>query len=417
MDMGAFGFGRQAYEVFFSGREGSGQMKQDWSQWKLIQDFFQIEKDGTMPEGTRLLMEAMDLKSYQDGEDLVVVDAPADDGMYIILEGTTKVLNREGSLINELAEGDMVGELALIKDGVRGATVRAAGPVRCAHISRPLFEEIAGKNRKVYGALLDLLYTKTTNMVRERERIQSELAIASRIQTGFLPKSFQEFGRLPCVAVTGRMVPAKGVGGDFYDVFFIDENRLGFLIADVSGKGIGAALFMTMAKIHIRNYMMLNMDLEEMVGRVNKQLNDDNEEELFVTAFICVLDTRENRLDFINAGHNKPFVSRQGGEFQMLSCKANFVLGMMEPVAYEKQSIVLEPGDAIYLYTDGVSEAMNPSEELFGDERIAAALNRDPEQKKNPEELVGRMYQEIEQFAQGAEQSDDITMVYLSRIG
>ncbi len=391
-------------------------MKQDWSQWKLIQDFFQIREDGEMPEGTRLLMEAMDLAAYDDGEDIVVVDAPADDGMYIILEGRAKVLNRDGNLINELSEGDMVGELALIKDVVRGATVRAAGPVRCAHISRMLFEEIAGKNRKVYGALLDILYTKTTNMVRERERIQSELAIASRIQTGFLPKSFQEFGRLPSVEVTGRMVPAKGVGGDFYDVFLIDEHRLGFLVADVSGKGIGAALFMTMAKIHIRNYMMLDMPLEEMAGRVNRQLCDENEEELFVTAFICVLDTKENRLDFINAGHNKPYVSRQGGDFKMLSCQADFVLGMMESMPYHRQSILLEPQDAVYLYTDGVPEAMNQSEELFGDERTEDALNRMPEKKKDPEGLVDYMYQQIEDFAQGAEQSDDITMVYLSRL-
>ena len=251
-----------------------------------------------MPEGTRLLMEAMEMVPYQNKEDIVVVDAPADDGMYIILEGDARVLDRQGNLINELTTGDMVGELALIKDVVRGATVQAKGEVRCAHISRPLFEKIAGKNRKVYGALLDLLYTKTTNMVRERERLQSELAIAARIQTGFCPNIFlKSFGRLPHTAVTGRMVPAKAVGGDFYDVFFIDDTRLGFLVADVSGKGIGAALFMTMAKIHIRNYMRLNMSMEEMARRVNKQLNDDNEEELFVTAFICVLDTKENRLD------------------------------------------------------------------------------------------------------------------------
>lgn len=152
-----------------------------------------------------------------------------------------------------------------------------------------------------------------------------------------------------------------------------------------------------------------------MARRVNKQLNDDNEEELFVTAFICVLDTKENRLDFINAGHNKPFVSRQGGDFQMLDCKANFVLGMMEPMPYNRQTIQLEPGDAIYLYTDGVSEAMNQSGELFGEERMLAALNTEPKLKENPDGLVEHMYQKIEEFAQGAEQSDDITMVYLFR--
>ena len=393
----------------------AGIMEQNWQQLKIIKDFFQIQEDGAMPDGSRLLLNAMDLAVFGPGEDLVTVGASAEDGMYIILEGSARVLTADGTLVNELGEGDVVGELALIKDGVRKATVRAVGQVSCAHISRGLFQEIADANKKVYAVLLELLYTKTTNMVRERERMRSELEIASRIQTGFLPKSFERFCRLPNVNITACMKPAKEVGGDFYDVFLIDENRLCFLIADVAGKGVPASLFMTVAKTHIKNYMMLDMSLAEMAGRVNNQLNQDNEEELFVTAFICVLDTAANCLRFVNAGHNKPYISRGGGDFAQLECSVDFVLGIMEDMPYREQMVPLEPGDRFYLYTDGVTEAFNPEEEMFSDEGLEQALNRHMDKAGEPELLVEEMYRELKDFSRGAAQSDDITMVYLAR--
>jgi len=349
------------------------------------------------------------------GQDIVTLGAPPEDGMYIILEGDAHVLNADGGLINELTAGDVVGELGLIKDGSRKATVRAVTPVLCANISRPLFLEIADKNRKVYAALLELLYTKTTSMVMERERLKSEMEIASRIQTGFLPKSFERFCKLPKVAITARMKPAKGVGGDFYDVFLIDDHRLCFLVADVSGKGVPAALFMTVAKTHIKNYMMLDMPVAEMAERVNNRLNEDNEEELFVTSFICVLDTETNRMTYVNAGHNKPYISRAGGAFEALDCKVDFVLGIMEDMPYREQSLTLAPGDRFFLYTDGVTEAFNGNEEMFSDEGLCETLNRNLENAACPDTLVEAVYEDIEQFADGFPQSDDITVVYLAR--
>ena len=161
----------------------------DWKELKIIRYFFQIQENGNMPEGSKLLLEAMKPVQIEAGQDIVSLGASPEDGMYIILEGQANVLTAENMLINELAEGDVVGELALIKDGVRKATVRAVTPVVCANISRSLFLEIADANRKVYAALLELLYTKTTIIVTERERLKSEIEIASRIQTGFLPKS------------------------------------------------------------------------------------------------------------------------------------------------------------------------------------------------------------------------------------
>lgn len=390
-------------------------MDADWKQLKIIKDFFQISGDGQMPEGSRLLLEAMELVEFGENQDIVTEGNPPDDGMYIILEGDARVLVSGGVLVNELAAGDVVGELALIKDGVRKATVRAVGPVSCANISRDLFLEIAEKNRKVYAALLELLYTKTTMMVTERERIKSELSIASRIQTGFLPTSFERFNQLPDVHITARMKPAKGVGGDFYDVFLIDKNRLCFLVADVAGKGMPAALFMTLAKTHIKNYMMLDMPVAEMAQLVNNRLNEDNEEELFVTAFICVLDTRTDKLTFVNAGHNRPYISRAGGSFEPLECKVDFVLGIMEDMAYREQSIALSPGDKLFLYTDGVTEAFDANGEMFSDQGLEDTLNAHPDKTGEPEELADEVYGELERFSQGAPQSDDITVVYLVR--
>lgn len=390
-------------------------MEQSWRDLKIIHDFFQIQEDGSMPEGSKMLLDAMDRTTYETGQDIVTIGASAEDGMYIILEGTTRVLAEDGALISEQGPGDVVGELALIKDGTRKATVQAAEPVVCAHIAKKLFDEIASANHKVYAALLELLYTKTTMIVRERERMKSELEIAARIQTGFLPKSFERFCRLPHMAVTARMKPAKEVGGDFYDVFQIDESRICFLIADVAGKGIPASLFMTVAKTHIKNYMMLDMPVAEMAERVNNQLNEDNEEELFVTAFVCVLDTKKNTLTFVNAGHNKPCISRAGGPFEFLDCKADFVLGIMEDMPYREQQISLAPGDRFYLYTDGVTEAFDANGEMFSDAGLLQALNSHPEQADQPEALVEALYGELEHFSAGAPQSDDITMVYLSR--
>jgi len=386
-----------------------------WHKLKIIKDFYQIEEDGSMPEGSRILLDATDLVTFEPGEDIVTYGASADDGMYIILEGRTKVLGPKGALISEQESGDVVGELALIKDGTRKATVRAVTKVSCAHLSKPVFDGLAESNKKVYGAFLELLYTKTTKIVVERERMKSELEIAAKIQSGYLPKSFGKFNKMPDVHITARMKPAKEVGGDFYDVFQIDENRLCFLIADVSGKGVPASLFMTVAKTHIKNYMSLDMPLAEMAERVNNQLNEDNDEELFVTVFICVLDAVNHTLSFVNAGHNKPYISRAGGPFEMVDCKVDFVFGMMEDMPYREQTITLNPEDKFYLYTDGVTEAFNDKEEMFGDERLEETLNRYSDIADEPETLLDKMYEELHSFANGAEQSDDITMVYLAR--
>ncbi len=389
-------------------------MTENWRQLPIITSFFRAGPDGQMEEPSRLLLEAMDLMEFKNGEDIVKAGAAAEDGMYIILEGNVKVLDAKGGLINEMGAGEVIGEMGLIKDSTRAATVRAVGPVKCAHISKGLFEKIAEQNRSIYGALLEMLYTKTTQIVRERERNRSELEIAARIQTGYLPKDFSPFQDMPHIRTTARMCPAKGVGGDFYDIFKIDGRRLGMVMADVSGKGMPAALFMVLSKAYIKNYMLLDMPLDQMAMRVNNQLCENNEEELFVTCFICVLDTDSGELTYINAGHNPPAVSRQGKEFHFLRCPADMPFGMMEDMKYRIGRDRLDPGDRFYLYTDGVTEAFNEQDEMFSEERLLEALNRGagPE---DPEEFVSHLYEAVADFVKDAPQSDDITMLYLAR--
>ncbi|MCR4586072.1 MAG: SpoIIE family protein phosphatase [Lachnospiraceae bacterium] len=386
------------------------------SRMPSIRKFFAIEDGGDIPEGVRLFLSAMQEVKIPAKSDVVTYGAGCEDGMYIILSGSCEVLSASGEKINtSLGEGDFVGELALMNDQPRSATVRAVTDVSCANISKQLFEEIGSSNRKIYGSFMTMLYNRTTHLVKEQERVRTELAVASRIQDGLLEHDFSEFNELDHVKLYACTRPAKEMGGDFYDMFMIDEDHLCFLIADVSGKGIPAAMFMSMAKIHIKNYASLGLPLDEVAIRTNDQLCYKNEEEMFVTVFLCVLDLKTNELKFINAAHGSPFVSRAGGSFTAPKIKTNIAFGIYEGVKYIEQSMLLEPGDSIYIYTDGVNEANNKDWEMFGNERLEAALNQNKELLAEPEKLVGRLYGEIDAFAGEAEQSDDITMVYLTR--
>ena len=384
-------------------------------QVSTIREFFKIDEEKELSEGTRLLLEAMTELVIPKGRDIVTCGAGSEDGMYIILSGKADVFSSDGTRINRLGAGDFVGELGLINDDNRAATVRASSDVRCANISKRLFEDITSRNRKIYGSFMNMLYTKTTKLVTEQERIKSELSIATKIQADCLENDFTAFNRLTAVNLTAHMKPAKEVGGDFYDVFMIDQDHLCFLIADVSGKGVPAALFMTMAKTHIKNFATVGLPLAEVAARANNQLCYKNESGMFVTAFICVLDVRSGEVQFVNAGHNCPFVQKQDGAFEMFRAKANLVFGLMEDVQYREQTLTLNPGDSIYLYTDGVTEALNPEQELFGDDRLYEILNRHRAQAGEPETFVQAIYREVQAFADGEPQADDITMLYVTR--
>ncbi len=242
----------------------------------------------------------------------------------------------------------------------------------------------------------------------ERSRLKTELEVATVIQHSLLPPITETYPGRPEVGIAASMDAAKEVGGDFYDLFFVDRDRLAFVIADVSGKGIPAALFMATSKTTIQNCLRDIPSLAEAVNTANDSLCGNNTAEMFVTAWIGVLDLPTGTLKFICAGHNPP-VLISDGEPTYLKMRSGLVLAGMEGMRYREQSITLKKGDRLFLYTDGVTEAENKSHELFGEERLAACLKASAE--KAPGEIIADVRTAIDAHANGAEQFDDITML------
>ena len=242
-------------------------------------------------------------------------------------------------------------------------------------------------------------------------KTEAELNVASHIQKNMLPCIFPPYPEREEFDIYATMMPAKEVGGDFYDFFLIDPDHLAIVIADVSGKGVPAALFMVIAKTLIKNNTAGMTEPKGIFEKTNDQLCENNEEGIFVTAFMGILEISTGVFSFVNAGHNPPLLKRKGQQYDWLSVKPGFILAGMEGMKYQQESITLSEGDELYLYTDGVTEAMNLEEELFTDQRLKEALNR--HRKLDLKDLLASMKQEIDQFANGAKQADDITMLAL----
>ena len=254
-----------------------------------------------------------------------------------------------------------------------------------------------------------------TRITAERERISAELSLATRIQADMLPNIFPAFPDRRDFDIYAMMDPAKEVGGDFYDFFLVDEGHLGIVMADVSGKGIPAALFMTISKIVVQDFAMSAQNPAEALERANAQICLNNREDMFVTVWLGILDLNSGVLTASNAGHEYPAIRKAGESFSLLKDKHGFVIGVMEKSRYQNYEIRLEPGDELFLYTDGVPEATSSSDELYGTERMLSALNRFRDEE--PEELLKKMREDIAGFAGDAPQFDDITMLCLKYIG
>ena len=244
-----------------------------------------------------------------------------------------------------------------------------------------------------------------------RQRIETELNVATQIQADMLPRIFPAFPEREEFDVYATMNPAKEVGGDFYDFFLVDDDHLAVVIADVSGKGVPAALFMVIAKTLIKNHAQNQEAPGTVFTQTNEQLCEGNDAGLFVTGWMGVLEISTGKFVYVNAGHNPPLLKRAGGTFEWLKSRPGFVLAGMEGVRYRENTLQLEPGDRLYLYTDGVTEATNSHEELFGDERLQNALN---EYMDLPvEQFLPKIKECIDAFVGDADQFDDITMLAL----
>ena len=239
----------------------------------------------------------------------------------------------------------------------------------------------------------------------------AELNVATNIQKSMLPCIFPAFPDRKEIDIYATMDPAKEVGGDFYDFFMVDDKHLAIVIADVSGKGVPAALFMVIGKTLIKDHTTQGRDLGAVFTEVNKLLCESNSEEMFITAFEGVLDLETGEFNYVNAGHEMPFICKANGDFEPYKIRAAFVLAGMEGMKYRAGSMMLEPGDKIFQYTDGVTEATNLHNELYGMERLGKILNK--VKNGTPQEILPAVKADIDEFVGKAPQFDDITMLCL----
>ncbi|MDR2403915.1 MAG: SpoIIE family protein phosphatase [Spirochaetaceae bacterium] len=251
----------------------------------------------------------------------------------------------------------------------------------------------------------------------EKERINGELTAAADIQNSMLPRIFPRFSKRRELALYAKMMPAKEVGGDFYDFFYLDreETHIACIIADVSGKGVPAALFMVIAKTLLKVHLLSCIDPAETLETVNKLLYEDNPQGMFVTVFLCTFDLITGKMIYANGGHNPPLISLSGGPYQFMRLEKGIPPGMFGDSRYRSCELDLQTGDRLYLYTDGVNEAMNEGGEQFGNDRFLDRANRFRDLP--PEEFDGAIRQELALFVQGAEQSDDITTLAIAYKG
>ena len=255
-------------------------------------------------------------------------------------------------------------------------------------------------------------YTKNLALVvAEKERIGAELSVAKNIQASMLPSIFPAFPEREELDIYATMTPAKEVGGDFYDFFLVDDDRLAIVMADVSGKGVPAALFMVIAKTLLKNMAQTGRSPKDVLDKVNNQLCEGNEAEMFVTVWLGILEISTGMLTCANAGHEYPVIKRAGGDYELIKDKHGFVLAGMEGSRYKEYELHMDPGDRLFLYTDGVAEATNSNNELYGTERMLEALNNN--KNVSCEKLLYNIKEDIDSFVKEAPQFDDITMLSL----
>ncbi len=251
----------------------------------------------------------------------------------------------------------------------------------------------------------------------EKERITAELSVATEIQEDMLPRKFPPFPERNEFDIYAAMDPAKEVGGDFYDIFLADDNHLALVMADVSGKGVPAALFMVIAKTLIKNVSQSNgtHSPAEIIHEVNNKLCEGNDANFFVTVWLCIIEISTGKAMVSNAGHEHPAMKRRGGEYELIVYQHSPAVGIMEDLEYEEHEVVLSPGDSIFVYTDGVAEANGEDEEQFGTDRMIASLNASKD--LSAKEIVTNVGQSIEEFVGGRPQFDDITMLAITWLG
>ncbi len=289
--------------------------------------------------------------------------------------------------------------------------VKNSGEISKKLINIKTGDEIETLAKSIHDMEVDInqYIDNITVITREKERIEAELSVATNIQASMLPSIFPAFPERNEFDIFASMAPAKEVGGDFYDFFLIDENHLAMVMADVSGKGVPAALFMVISKTLLKNCTQTGASPKEVLEKVNNQLCEGNDAEMFVTVWLGIYEISTRKLVAANAGHEYPVVKRDGGDFELYKDKHGFVLAGIEGVKYREYELQLNIGDKLFLYTDGVPEASNVENELYGTKRMIDALNENKDDTMNG--ILATVKKDVDEFVGKAPQFDDITML------
>ncbi|MDD8027092.1 MAG: SpoIIE family protein phosphatase, partial [Acidobacteriota bacterium] len=359
----------------------------------------------------RFPLSSMNRETYRKGDILFKAGDRADK-MYYVARGSLR-LPEIGKVV---AEGEVIGEMGILSPfHARTASAVCAEDLEAYTIDKDDVIRLFNEDPALAFRLVHLCIKRFIENLRAeteaKERIQSELRIARDIQTSMLPRVFPPFPGRTEFDIYAVMEPAKEVGGDFYDFFLIDEWRLCVLIGDVSGKGVPAALFMAICKTLLKTEALRGLPPAEILARVNRILIPDNETMMFVTVFLLVLDIESGEVLFANGGHPAPLVSAGGSGFDLLPGPTGMILGAVEADAFQTGSIRLKPGDAVFLYTDGVTEAMDADQRLYSEARLVEGLAGPAD--GSAQALVHRVRASILDFVRGNPPSDDITMVVL----
>ena len=296
------------------------------------------------------------------------------------------------------------------RDSETGSTFQMLDRYRTGDEIEVLAEAFADLSKQT-----EQYYEENLRITAERERVSTELHMANQIQEGMLPNIFPPFPDRTDFDVYASMDPAKEVGGDFYDFFLIDDDHLCMVIADVSGKGIPAALFMMASKIILSNNAMMGKSPAQILTDTNTAISANNPREMFVTVWLGILELSSGRMVCSNAGHEYPTIKRPGGGFELFKDKHGFVIGGMSGLKYTEYELTLEPGSKLFVYTDGVPEASDKENNLFGTERMLDALNAEP--GASPKAVLANVRSAVDGFVGEVEQFDDLTMLCLEYSG
>lgn len=344
-------------------------------------------------------VQALARLAEDDSINLILTDInmPEMDGLTLL----TKIKEMENPLLRSVivsAYGDI--------ENIRTAMNRGAFDF----VIKPI--DLSDLEITVNKSLQDLQILKEALRSRDQlTTIRHELSIATEIQTSILPKTFPPFPERKEFDIYAKMIPAREVGGDLYDFFLIDKHRIGLIVGDVSGKGIPAAMFMAVSKTLLKATALKGISPDTCLGIVNNILVDESLPTMFVTVFYGIFDTRSGAFEYSSGGHNPPYLVTKDGQVRQLENKGGLFLGGMKNVEYESNVVMLQQGDTVFLYTDGVTEAMTKDDDMFEEQRLEESLQRN--HSMSLDLLVQNMINDVTEFCQGHEQSDDITCLAL----